>query len=103
MPLTELWDESGTLSNERLRMLDRRSLVELLRAGPLQFVVADCGIKLMWIPTEQRFEFWKTVKPQIADPAKPIDRKQFPNETAYTASEWRGCTGECFILLERHH
>lgn len=82
IPLTELWDESGTLSIERLRTLDQRNLVELLRAGPLQFVVADCGLKLIWIPTQQRFELWKKVKSQIADPAERIHREQFPNETA---------------------
>lgn len=103
IPLTELWDESGTLSNERLRMVDKNNLAELLQTGPLQFVVADCGLKLMWIPTQQRFEFWKRVKPQIADPAKPICREQFPNETAYIASEWRGPGGERLILLEKHH
>jgi len=29
--------------------------------------------------------------------------KQFPNETAYTASQWCGSAGECLILLEKHH
>jgi len=69
----------------------------------VQFVVADCGLKLSWIPTQQQFEFWKTVRPQIADPMKPIHLEMFPNETAYTASEWRGRTGKCLILLEKHH
>ena len=72
MPLTELWDEGGTLTSERVRNIDQSNLVELLRVGPLQFVVAACGLKLLWIPTRQRFELWKTVKPQIADPAKPV-------------------------------
>lgn len=103
IPLTEIWADRGTISNERLRRLDQSNLAELLRAGPLQFLVADCGLKLMWIPTQQRFEFWETVKPQIADPAKPIYREQFPDETAYIASEWRGRAGECLILLEKHH
>jgi hypothetical protein len=69
----------------------------------VQFVVADCGQKLRWILTHEGFEFWKTVRLQIADPLKPIYLEQFPNETAYTASEWRGRTGECLILLEEHH
>jgi hypothetical protein len=103
IPLTELWNERGTISRERTRWLAKSDLAELLRAGPLQFVVADCGIKLMWVPTQQRFEFWKTVKPQIADPAKPIFREQFPEETAYIASQWRGRAGECLILLAKYH
>ena len=65
--LTELWDDSGTLTDERVRNLEQSNLAELLRTGTVQFAVADCGLKLRWIPTRQRFEFWKTVRPQIAD------------------------------------
>lgn len=103
LPLTDLWDERGTLTGERVRNLDQSNLADLLRTGPVQFAVADCGLKLRWIPTQQRFEFWKAVQLQIANPLKPIYLKQFPGETAYTASEWRGLTGECLILLEKHH
>jgi hypothetical protein len=103
MPLTELWDDGGTLTGERVRNLDHADLVELLRSGPVQFLVADPGVKLRWIPIPQRYEFWKTVQLQIADPMKPIYLKQFPSETAYTASEWLGRTGERLILLEKHH
>src|SRR6516162_954957 len=77
IPLAELWDESGTPAGERIRNLDQNTLLELVRFGSVQFVVADCGLKLNWIPTEKRFEFWKTVRPQIADPTKPIFLGQF--------------------------
>ena len=103
MPLAELWDDNGTLTGDRIRNLAETDLVELLRSGPVQFIVADPGLKLSWIPTPERFEFWKTIRLQIADPEKPIYREQFPNETAYIASEWCGRTGECLILLEKHH
>jgi hypothetical protein len=103
VPLTELWDDGGTLTGERVRNLDQTDLAELLRAGPVQFLVADAGLKLRWIPIPQRFEFWKTVRPQIAHPEKPIYREQPPSDTAYIASEWRGRTGECLILLEKYH
>jgi hypothetical protein len=101
--LSELWDEKGTLLGARIRHLDPNFIRELLQAGPAQFVTANCGAKLNWIPTQERFEFWKTVRPQIADPMKPIQLNRFPNETVYTASEWRGRIGECLILLEKHH
>ena len=103
LPLPELWDETGTLLGERIRDLDQNVLRELVGAGPLRFVVANCGAKLNWIPKQERFEFWKTVRPHIADPSKPIYLKLFPNETAYIASQWRGSAGECLILLETHH
>lgn len=64
---------------------------------------ANCGAKLNWVPTQERFEFWKTVRRQIADPMNPIRLDRFPNETAYTASEWRGRAGERLVLLETHH
>jgi hypothetical protein len=103
LPLSELWDESGTLLGERIRHLDQNLIRELLQTGPVQFIVANCAGKLNWIPTQEPFEFWKMVQPQIADATKLIQLDQFPNETAYTASEWRGRTGECLILLESHH
>jgi hypothetical protein len=103
MPLAELWDKSGTIAAERIRNLDPNALLELVGSGSVQFVVADCGLKLDWIPMAERFEFWKMIRPQIADPAKPISLSNFPNETAYIASEWRGRAGNCLVLLERHH
>ena len=103
MPLAEIWDDSGTLSGERIRELDQSGLRELVRSSPVQFVVADPGLKLNWIPAEKCFEFWKGVRSQIADPTKRIYLRQFPNETAYIASEWRGRPGECLILLEKVH
>ena len=103
IPLTELWDEGGALSGERIRQLDENLIRGLMGTGQVQFIVADCGAKLNWVPMPERFEFWKTIRPQVADPSQPILLKQFPNETAYVASEWRGSTGECLILLEAHH
>jgi hypothetical protein len=103
IPLTELWDEGGTVTDQRVRNLDVSHITELLRTAAVQFVVADCGLKLKWIPTQQRLEFWKTVQPHIAEPGKPIYLKQFPDEIAYSASEWRGLAGECPVLLEKHH
>jgi len=69
----------------------------------VQFIVADCGAKLNWIPMQERFEFWKAIRPQVADAGGPIYIERFPNQTAYVASEWRGRGGECLILLEMNH
>ena len=84
-PLTELWDDSGTLIGKRIRNLDESTLRELMRSSCVQFIVADPGLRLDWIPTEKRFEFWKTIRPQIADPTKRIYLGQFPNEVTYIA------------------
>jgi hypothetical protein len=103
IPLTELWDEKGARPGERIRQLDGNLIRGLLGTGQVQFIVADCGAELHWIPMSERFEFWKTVRPQIADPSQPIHLGEFPKETAYVVSEWRGSGGECLILLEAHH
>ena len=87
----------------RVRHLDENLIRDILRTVPVQFIVADCGEKLNWIPTQERFEFWKTIRPHIADPMKPIQLDRFPNQVACTASEWRGRAGECLILLEKRH
>jgi hypothetical protein len=103
LPITELWDERGSLLAERIRHLDQNLIRELVQKGPVQFIVANCGVKLNWIPMQERFKFWKSALPHIADPLKPICLDHFPNETAYIASQWRGTDGECLILLEAHH
>jgi len=82
-------------------MLTKNVIRELVRTAPVQFIVANCGDKLNWIPLRERFEFWEMVRPQIADPMKPIQLDQFPNQTAYTASEWRGRTGGCLTCAHK--
>jgi hypothetical protein len=101
IPLTELWNDTGTIVGDRIRHLDDNSLSELIRTSSVRFVVADCGLKLDWIPAEKRFDNGSTSG--IADPVKPIFLKNFPHKTAFIASEWRGPAGECLILLERYH
>jgi hypothetical protein len=71
MPLTELWDDSGTLIGNRIRSLDQPGLRALLGTGPVQFVVAHCGLKLKWIPMEQRFDFWKRFDFKLPIPRNP--------------------------------
>jgi hypothetical protein len=103
LPLTELWDETGALPGERIRHLDGNLIRGLMGTGQVQFIVANCGAKLNWIPMQERFEFWKATRPHVADALRPIYLERFPNRTAYIASEWRGRTGECLILLETQH
>ena len=85
---------------------DRKlGIKELLRTGPVCFVVADCGMSLRWIPTHERFTFWKDIEPNIAhhEQRTPIHLEQFPNEIAYAASQWCGGAGEYAVLLEKRH
>lgn len=43
LPLAELWTERGPVAATRERLLGRAEVKSLLQAGPVQFVVADCG------------------------------------------------------------
>ena len=69
-PLVELWTDHGSFAAERIRHLSENDLRELVRTVPLQFVVANVGNKLTWVPKDERFDFWKSVRSQIAEPFK---------------------------------
>jgi len=103
MPLDELWDDNGVFARERQRDLGPNDLRRLIQTSAVRFVIADCGLRLNWISEDKGFEIWKEIKSQIADPGKRIYLSQFPGETAFSASEWRGRAGECVVLLEKHH
>lgn len=88
IPMERLWTDSAEVTAVRGRSLDRAAIRDLLRQGPVQFVVADVGTKLRWIPLGKRFEFWKSdASARIAESEK-IYLEDFPAGHAYVASEW---------------
>lgn len=103
IPLKELWDDNGTVDAKRIRSLDQKEIAEPLRVAEPRFAVADCGVKLRWLDSQQRLDFWKSVRSHIADPNEPFYLSNFPDEVAYFASEWRLQNGACVVLLEAHH
>ena len=104
-PLEELWSREGPIPAHKRRDLSKSDIAELLRAGPLRFIVADVGRFLDWIPETDRFTFWKTeVKPRVVDPsAHGFYLNDFPGHYAYVASEWSADLGPPIVLLETHH
>jgi hypothetical protein len=87
IPVSELWDSTGSLPVEKRRTLTTGEIASLLRQGRVRFVVADIGHRLEWIPLQQCYEFWKTeVKPRIAD-MEQFDLENFPDAYCYVASE----------------
>ncbi|MDI1476835.1 hypothetical protein QHF84_09510 [Polyangium sp. y55x31] len=104
MPLEELWTDDGALSATRLRTLDREAVRELLRRGPVRFVIANVGHRLRWIPPAERFNFWKRDgDPHLAE-TDEMHLDDFPDGMVYRASEWTVSGGEApIILLEVHH
>lgn len=104
MPLQVLWTDEGELAAQRGRRLDREAIRELLRKGPVRFVVASIDERLRWVSLDDRFGFWKAdVAPHLAETDR-IHLDDFPDSMAYVASEWLAAENEPpIVLLETHH
>ena len=107
LPLSELRTERGVVSAARERTLTRADVKALLQAGPVQFVVADVGKPLRWVPPEERYVFWKADARDhiVENPRHPIDLYSYPEGYAYVASEWVAdeLSSPPIVVLERHH
>jgi len=100
-PLKELWNDDGPMLSSRIGLVNGDQIRELLRCGAIQFVVADVGSPLRWIPPNERYWFWKTeAMPHLTDD-EHFRLEDFPDEYAYVAARR---TGEPpIIVLEKHH
>ncbi|KAA0699945.1 hypothetical protein DTW90_11590 [Neorhizobium sp. P12A] len=101
MPLEVLWDDKGDFGR-KVRDLTTEDIRTLLKAGPVQFVEADVGKRLRWVPESDRFDYWKAIKPNLFEDGKHhLD--DYPNGFFLAASEWSGRQGETIVALEKHH
>ena len=102
--LDALWDDQGLLSANRGRALGPKELAELLRAGPIRFVVADVGHDLAWYSETECYDLWKyDVKPHlVAADAHRWHPEDYPGGYAYVATEWIHGSGPV-VLLEKAH
>ncbi len=104
LPLRELWDENGPISATCSRDLSAAGLRELLRQGPVRFVVADIGSKPSWVPETDCFDFWKReVQPHLAEPNSQTDLEQFPGGYCYFVAEWEDTGRATIVVLQRSH
>jgi hypothetical protein len=106
LPLSELFDESGSCAGHRGRPLSTEDIRRLLQAVAVRFVVADVGAPLLWVNADRTFEFWRhEVILHLAQPEEQAQLERFPGEYCYFASEWAGPDEDNvrIILLERHH
>ncbi|HKX32497.1 MAG TPA: hypothetical protein VJ302_32725 [Blastocatellia bacterium] len=104
LPLEQLWTDDGELSATRGRRLDREAIRELLRRGLVQFVVADIGEPLRWIPPPECFTFWKTAVAAHLAEMESFNLDDFPEGRVQVASEWSVPGAEHpVIVLEMHH
>jgi len=104
IPLTELWRDDGFTTTSRVRWLTADDIASLLRAGRVQFVVADVGASPRWIPASDCYDFWKKeAQPHLAAPESRASLDDFPDGYCYFASEWSSRDSTPIIVCERHH
>ena len=99
-PLTELWDARGPVAAARGLDLGRAAIAELLRRGPVTFVLAHGGRPLEWVGAERTFEVWREVRDRVIPPGASV-----ANDGAlrYRASEWAGPATGTLVVLEAVH
>ncbi|HJT68796.1 MAG TPA: hypothetical protein VJ731_01280 [Terriglobales bacterium] len=104
LPLAQLWRDDGFATEERGRSLTCEDVRQLLKSGPVQFVVADVGVAPRWIPERECFDFWKDeVQPHLASDGVG-GRDQFPGAYRYFAVQWHSRKQEGHIVvLEKQH
>ncbi|MGE5321616.1 MAG: hypothetical protein ACM3SW_02055 [Actinomycetota bacterium] len=104
LPLQELWTKDGLVSSARGRSLTAEDISNLLRMGPLIFVIADVGMAPHWIEPGKCCEFWKEeAKPHLAKTVGAT-LSEHPGSYCYFATEWsREKESAPIVLLEKHH
>jgi hypothetical protein len=105
LPLEEVWREDGALASvQKLRTLQAQDVADLLRVGPVNFVVADVGTPLRWIDSTDCYRFWSTeINVHLAAPDQKCTLDEFPGGYFYVASEWRRKEKFPIVVVERHH
>ena len=104
MPLTELWTSEGPIAAERGDSIGPERIAELLRAGRVRLVIANCGDPLRWTQTADLFSVWKReIKPRVVAPTGRFGLDDFPGGYCYFASEWNDGSGSPIVLLEMSH
>jgi|SRR5690349_7535461 hypothetical protein len=104
LPLEKLWNEAGDVPASKLRDLSEGDVKALLQNGEVQFVVADVGCPLRWIPVKDCFDFWKTsAKLHVVEPGTRVLLQNFPDSYIFFASEWSVPDSLAIVLLECSH
>jgi hypothetical protein len=84
--------------------LESGAIVELLRAGPVQFVVADVGHALLWVPPRECFAFWVCeARPHLLAGADDAVLSGARNSGyTYVARRWDGALSHPVVVLETY-
>lgn len=103
LPLAELWDDAGPVATTLAGDLTASDIREMLRSGPVRFVVANVGSPLRWVPANECFQFWKVeVQSRVARPDGTF-LDDSPGGYCYFASEWEPVEGPPVVVLAVAH
>ena len=102
LPLTKLPAPFDAAT--KVRDLRATELRDLLRGGPVRFLVAAIFAPLRIVPETDCFTFWKSeAQPHlVADPDDGASLDEFPDSYCYFASEWTD-GGSPIVLLSMYH
>jgi len=104
MPLVNIWTTNNELKSQRVAYLTKDDIKNILKQGPVNFIVADVGHKLIWIDPSQCYDFWKSeVQIHVATDLRNIYLDNFVDNYAYVASKWNADDPTPIILLEKRH
>jgi hypothetical protein len=101
LPLSRLPTHLGEAT--RLGDLGAEAIRNLLKAGPVRFVIADVGAPLHWVPEGDCFKTWKRdILLHVADPDQIAYLERFPGDYVYFASQWDDGSIPIVLLAKSH-
>lgn len=103
LPLKTLWTNEGEIDAVSDGFINKEGIKMLLSQGPVQFVIADCGLPLQWIPVANSYQYWKEIQANIADNPADIMLENFPGGFAFRAGIWESTQSNPIVLLEKLH
>jgi hypothetical protein len=101
-PVNELFKNNNKLTCIK-RQLNKDKIIEIIRIQPIEFIIADIGLKLKWINIQGCYNFWKQGISNNLAFEKPINLDNFDNNYCFGVSEWKYPNEEMVILLEKLH
>ncbi len=105
LPIQEVWGPEGRLALRRGEELDRSAVEVLLRRDPVQFVVANIGSPLEWVPLAKSRQFWRgDAAERLLGPKETGRLDDFAGSYYYRAQSWLDEEGSvALVVLEMNH
>lgn len=104
IPLDALWTEDRELDVKRVKYLDSNEIAAILKNGPVRFIIANVGDKLLWQDLESCYQLYKNeIRSHLIPPNSAIDLDHFEGGYGYLASQWSDYLDVPIILMEKFH